>query len=382
MIYKTFYFSGEDLMSQIKILLILSYSLFLTACSSVGSDSNLSLKKSLSVGFKSYGVTRVNALDGEPVRTSETSFRFEVRDGDCGYDGESWSDCKNDRQRHEYSAGDVTGEVWFNWSLYIPADFESIFPATLTLGQFHQHNGSGPPFMFQTSAIHSGQKSGYNIDRQMHGSTLENKPLLTDAEMRGRWTDILVHANWKTDYRGFFRIYVNGETVPRYQYVGPTIDKKGGSPYFKFGIYQSHISRYLMGKGKDAKTPTQVVYYDDVKKGSTCAKASVYFDCAVIEAKLGALEQPVPPPQYERTAKGIKQRFACWMDSASVNSLPNLPTQDSILALSKHLEGKSEFVSHFRMRRILGSEVIAEHQEALVNIANYVGSSEEYCASL
>ncbi|NVK74447.1 MAG: heparin lyase I family protein [Oceanospirillaceae bacterium] len=369
-------------MNRIKILLILSSFLFLSACSTLDSNTNLSVKKSLSVGFKPYGVTTVNSSNGEPVRTGETSFRFEVRDGDCGNDGEGWSDCKNDRQRHEYSAGNVNGEIWFNWSLYIPDDFKSIFPATVTLGQFHQHNGSGPPFMFQTSAIHSGQKSGYNIDRQMHGSTLENKPLLTDAEMRGRWTDILVHANWKTDYRGFFRIYVNGETVPRYQYVGPTIDKKGGSPYFKFGIYQSHISRYLMGKGKDAKTPTQVVYYDNVKKGSTCTKASVYFDCAVIEAKLDTWEQPVPPPVYERSAKGIKQRFACWMDNALVKSLPNLPTQDKILALTNYLEGKSEFVSHFRMRRILGSEVITEHKAALVDIANYVGSSEEYCASL
>lgn len=368
-------------MSRIKILLILSCFLFLTACASLESNTNLSVRKSLPIGFQPHGVRTVNASDGEPVRTGGSSFRFEVRDGDCSRD-EGWNDCKNDRQRHEYTSGDVTGEIWFNWSLYIPANFESIAPATVGAGQFHQHNGSGPPFMFLLFSPFSKQEVGYNIDRQMGGSTKENKALLTDAEMRGRWTDILVHANWKADYRGFFRIYVNSETVPRYQYVGPTLDKQGGSPYFKFGIYQSHISRYFMGKGKNAKTPTQIVYFDDIYMGTSCAKASVYFDCAVIEAKLGTLEQPVPPPQYERTAKGIKQRFACWIDTASVKFLPNLPTQANILALTKYLEGKSEFVSHFRMRRILGSEVIAEHQEALVNIANYVGSSEEYCASL
>ena len=368
-------------MSRIKILLILSSFLFLSACSTFDSNTNLSVRKSLPIGFQPHGVTTVNASDGAPVRTGDSSFRFEVRDGDCSRD-EGWNDCKNDRQRHEYTSGDVTGEVWFNWSLYIPSDFESISPATVTLGQFHQHNGSGPPFMFQLPEEISNQNVGYNIDRQMGGATKENKALLTDAEMRGRWTDILVHANWKADYKGFFRIYVNGETVPRYQYVGPTRDKKGGSPYFKFGIYQSHISRYLNRQGKDAKTPTQVVYYDDVKKGSSCTTASVYFDCAAIESKLNTLEQPVPPPEYERTAKGIKQRFACWMDTTSVKFLPNLPTQDNILALTKYLEGKSEFVSHFRMRRFLGSEVVDAHQDALVNIANYVGSSDEYCASL
>jgi hypothetical protein len=326
-------------------------------------------------------VATAYVADGEPVRTGDSSLRFEVRNGDCGR-SQSWNDCLKDRQRHEYVSENFNGEIWFNWSIYIPNELESISPATVTLGQFHQRDTFSPPFMFQLPEALSNPSIGYNIDRQMGGSTKENKALLTDAEMRGRWTDILVHANWKADYRGFFRIYVNSETVPRYQYVGPTLDKQGGSPYFKFGIYQSHISRYLNRQGKDAKTPTQIVYFDDIFKGTSCDRASVYFDCAAIESKLNTLEQPVPPPQYERTAKGLKQRFACWMDSASLKSLPNLPTQDSILALSKYLEGKSEFVSHFRMRRILGSEVIAEHQEALVNIANYVGSNEEYCASL
>ena len=139
------------LIIRIKILLFLSCFLFLSACSTLDSNTNLSVKKSLSVGFKPYGVATANVSDGAPVRTGNSSFRFEVRDGDCGHDGEGWCDYKNDRQRYEYSTGDVTGEIWFNWSLYIPTDFESISPATVTLGQFHQHNGSGPPFIFLTA---------------------------------------------------------------------------------------------------------------------------------------------------------------------------------------------------------------------------------------
>ena len=368
-------------MNHFKAFLLLSLFLMLSACSSVGSNSNIAIKKSLPVGFASHGVKTVKALDGEPVRTGDSSFRFEVRDGDCSRT-DGWNDCKNDRQRHEYKSGNLAGELWFNWSLYIPANFQSIYPATVTLAQFHQHNGSGPPFMFQTSANHTGQKNGYNIDRQVRGSTRENKPLLTDSEMRGRWVDVLVHVNWKSDYRGLFRIYVNGETVPRYQYVGPTIDKRGGSPYFKFGIYQSHISRYLRMEGKGAKTPTQVVYFDDVRRGSSCEGAAVYFDCSTIESKQHMLKQPVPPPEYERSKKGLQQRFACWEDDASVQLSENLPSKKNIQNLIQDLKNRDYRVSHFLISSFLGRDVMAVHKTELVNLINFVGTSDEYCSSL
>jgi hypothetical protein len=121
-----------EMMSRINIGLTLSCFLFLSACSTFASNTNLSVRKSLPTGFQSRGVATANVSDGAPVRTGNSSFRFEVRDGDCSRD-EGWNDCKNDRQRHEYTSDDVTGEVWFNWSLYIPSDFESIFPATVTL---------------------------------------------------------------------------------------------------------------------------------------------------------------------------------------------------------------------------------------------------------
>ena len=76
--------------------------------------------------YKDHGVQVVDKKNGHPVRAGEQSIRFEVRSGDCGKDREGdWSDCKNDRERHELSGGKKLdkmskGEYWFSWSIYFP----------------------------------------------------------------------------------------------------------------------------------------------------------------------------------------------------------------------------------------------------------------------
>lgn len=356
--------------------------LLLSGCATTSSDSNLSYRKSLPSGFKSYGVSSVSQSDGYPTRTGDSSIRFEVRDGDCSR-SEGWDDCRNDRQRHEYIASGVAGDVWYNWSLYIPPDFPSLYPATVTMGQFHQR--SNPPFMFQVSNINQGQHGGYNIDRQSSSSTVENAVLLTDEETRGQWSDILIHANWHSDYRGFFRIYVNGETTPRYEYSGRTMDAGDGNVDFKFGIYQAHISRYKRPKGSDAKTPTQIVYYDDVFKSTSCEKAAVYFDCDEImkyEDSIQTSSAPTAPPKYERSEMGLYWRYVCWKDAAEKQGETMLPSSAQIRKLGRDNEGLNSYLSHFKIRKSLGSEITNAHKEELLHLVNFVGTKDEYCATL
>ena len=95
--------------------------------------------------------------------------------------------------------------------------------------------------------------------------------------MRSRWSDVLVHARWTHETDGFFRVYVNGETTPRYAWSGPT-KKKGKKVYFKLGIYRSFMSR------RPGDEPTQVVYYDHVNQAESCERATRYFDCATIRS--------------------------------------------------------------------------------------------------
>ena len=82
--------------------------------------------------YKGHGMQVVDKKDGHPVRAGNKSIRFEVRSGDCGEDEDGeWSDCKNDRERHELTAGGKKdymskGEYWFAWSIYFPEDHQNL----------------------------------------------------------------------------------------------------------------------------------------------------------------------------------------------------------------------------------------------------------------
>lgn len=231
--------------------------------------SGWSLKKSLPAKFKDYGYRVVFKADGHPVRAGERSIRFEVRAGDCSWSS-GWNDCENDRERHEMMSTDrwSGGEEWYHWSIYLPADFPIIYPVKTALGQFHQHSDH-VVWMFQNG------QGGYQVDNQTTGKTTKLTPILLDMDMRGKWSDILIHARWTDKADGFFRVYVNGETKPRHSWSGPT-RKPGRKVYFKFGVYRSFMSR------RDGPEPTQIVYFDEVNRASTCAEATQFFDCSAM----------------------------------------------------------------------------------------------------
>jgi hypothetical protein len=227
------------------LLLIAVAAIFLNAC-----IESINLKKSLPANFKSHGYAEVDKADGHPVRSGDSSRRFEVRSGDCSW-SEGWSDCDNDRERHELKSNTMAdGKYWFHWSIFLPEDYPVIFPVKVALGQFHQERGH-VVWLFQN------KDGGYEIDNQVVGRSIENVSVLSDAEMRGKWSDILVHVNWTDEQDGFFRVYVNGETQARYSWIGPT-KTKGKMVFYKVGIYRSYLSR---GSGPAA---TQVVYYDRI----------------------------------------------------------------------------------------------------------------------
>ena len=104
---------------------------------------------------------------------------------------------------------------------------------------------------------------GAYITDQMFGGP-RDRILSTVEDMMGKWTDVLVHANWSRKDDGFFRVYVNGDTKPEFIYSGRNKPK---DVFFKFGIY------------RDKKDETQIVYYDDVRKGKTCSEVTEYFPC-------------------------------------------------------------------------------------------------------
>lgn len=188
--------------------------------------------------------------------------RFEVRPGDCGAHP-GWDDCATDRERSELSERyKTTGpgqEWWYGWSLYIPADFVGVFPTKVTLGQFHQAK-SHVIWRFQLA------EGGYTLKDHVYGRDRRTHPVIPEAELRGRWHRVEVHARWSRGADGFLRIWVNGSQ--KVDHAGQTMTAE--AIYFKYGLYRSALSRYKTAKGVDV-VPAQTVLYANVRRSTTRA---------------------------------------------------------------------------------------------------------------
>jgi len=209
--------------------------------------------------FKDYGFKIVDKSDDSPVRAGSKSLRFEIRAGDC-YVVKTWNDCETRRERHELHGKKLfnKGEWWHAWSIYFPKNFIEVSPVRVFMGQFHskdkkygdEHN---PPWMFFNTSMEN--IGGYWINNKVRVPAGYSTQLLTKEEAYGKWNDILINVKWTDKDDGFMKIWVNEKI--KLDYNGPT--KRRGAVYFKFGIYRVRIF--------DKKTPTQVVYYDEVRVG-------------------------------------------------------------------------------------------------------------------
>jgi hypothetical protein len=220
---------------------------------------------------KSYAHFKVEAP--HPVRAGVSSQRFELRSGDCGEDT-GWNDCETDRERIELQANDLFymgEERWIGWSVFLPMDFADVSPTKTCLGQIHSQGGpkgfgrglpTSPPLL--KFDIWEGVYVLTHPELSGTFHNIRNKerktPLINLEQMRGRWTDIVLHVRFgKED--GFAVVYVNGEKkaeLPR-----NLILYEPKNFVFRYGIYRSFM-------GRSARSiPTQIVYFDEVRLGET-----------------------------------------------------------------------------------------------------------------
>lgn len=241
---------------------------------------------------KTYSSTESN----EQARSGKTSQRIEVRHGDC-YD---W-DCQNDRRRVEFQQRNqdtnqyIGRTVWYGWSIFLPNDFADLTPTQTLIGQVQMHGWGTPLWNFN---IRDGQMI-------IEANATDGKDFICNVaslqEIRGRWTDIVVKANYSLKNEGgyVFEAWANDKIVCSRE--KPLItqqminEAKSSSLRFKYGIYNGYVSRWLkknatrsveslpfVHKRKTGdvsrsysntpfefdwgvKLPTQVVYYDEMR---------------------------------------------------------------------------------------------------------------------
>ena len=84
-------------------------------------------------------------------------------------------------------------------------------------------------------------------------------------DMVEKWNDISFCLNYKDE---LMQVWVNGNK--KHEIANSPINFIPDSTYFKYGIYRSFVSRYKNWKesvGQEAKLPTQIVYYDEIRAG-------------------------------------------------------------------------------------------------------------------
>jgi hypothetical protein len=212
----------------------------------------------------------------DEARAGEAYQRFELRQGDCFLrKGSSMNDCKRDRERFEFSSRQrqqAKGKQCYSYSLKLANDFKTIHPTNTALGQIHQRGGpkgktggfkSVPPII-QIGAKHNQLFLNFikltGDKNNVHEESLQYK-LANISDMKDVWTDISFCLDYKNSK---IEAWINGKK--KVDALESPINFMPKDTYFKYGIYRSFISRY---KNIHGKIPTQIVFYDEVRRGTS-----------------------------------------------------------------------------------------------------------------
>ena len=221
--------------------------------------------------------------DSSKARAGDYYQKFELRNGDC-FGDEYWNDCDNDRQRIELSSEPsqpISGKQCYGYSIKLSNNFTDIRKVSTTLGQIHQKGGptgkanslpSFPPLIQIDARKGSLYLNWHKLSGSADNVNDESKyfKLKSLNDMKGIWTDISLCLDFKNKR---IETWVDGKNKVKIKESPIFFEPK--SIYFKHGIYQSFISVYTSFKGG---TPTQIVYYDEVRRGNSIEEVDTNFN--------------------------------------------------------------------------------------------------------
>ena len=229
--------------------------------------SNIKVQKKTISHKQKYSLQLVDSKDGYPVRSGDKSWRFEVREGDCGGD-KKYSDCKSDRQRTELQTKEYQNrnkEYWYSVSIYLPENYTSAAPVKTVFTQIYE-KGWKPILM-----ITDRENKWLEVGRMWSGEYVEMKKGIKINDMKGRWTDILINVRYSRKEDGFMKVWINNKLILE------SLNIKTFTPYtnkgakLEWGIYQTGVSYWKKEHG-DKPYPSMVVYFDEVNQGTSKEK--------------------------------------------------------------------------------------------------------------
>ena len=210
------------------------------------------------------------------ARAGKAYQRFELRDGDCfvPVDG-GWNDCEMNRERFEFSSRPrqkPNGKQCYSYSIKLDKNFKSVNPTNTDLGQVHQKGGpkgtagglkSFPP-LIQIGAKNNDLYFGWHKLTGNENNVIDKRidyKLAKISDMKEVWTDISFCLDF---YNKRMDAWINGKK--KVEINQSPLNFIPDKIYFKYGIYRSFVSRY---KNIHGKIPTQIVFYDEVRRGTS-----------------------------------------------------------------------------------------------------------------
>ena len=222
-------------------------------------------------GARDYAYTRVAGF----ARKGPTSLRFEIRSGDCytahpNNPSSGWDDCTRHRERTEVREKWTAmwdRPIWYGISMYIPDNYNFLYPKQII---FQWHRGEQPVAYLKL------ERKNLKLDiltELGHSTSIYDLGNVLEMGWAGKWIDVLWNINWSVDDTGYLYMWINDRQVIQHQ--GATSDKEKGKcissngncgPFAKYGIYRSHLFRY---DGGEDNLPTQVLFFDEYRRGKT-----------------------------------------------------------------------------------------------------------------
>ncbi|HCD49716.1 MAG TPA: hypothetical protein DEQ75_04995 [Alphaproteobacteria bacterium] len=244
---------------------------------SLGKDIGFGLRfsHSLQKNFQKWGVV----VSEDIVRLGEKAIKFETRESFCGFDkNNKWNDCKNGRNRHEFSSRYKDGksvfplnrDFWHALSIYIPG--EPKFAIPVETGVFQFHGKPNVAWKFHYSDIRGFYLTNY-ID------PWQGKTFIKPDDFIDKWNDIVIQINHSIKPDGYLKVWINGEL--KFDYKGITTMHKG-KPYFKFGIYNTAKPVGNPEFNDGANFNNIWVYFDEIRFAKSCQKLKLEdlgYDC-------------------------------------------------------------------------------------------------------
>ena len=201
-----------------------------------------------------------------PVRKGRYAVRVSLAPGDLAA-GKERAELKIADKEIERLHGRHGHEMWYGWSLFLPADYADPPGGQFQiLGQWHHRPAAagipgrssgvtGPPPL----VLHLVPGKGGSVLSLMGRSSPDapRRTLGTRPVRRGVWTDLVFHIRWSTGKDGFVEAWLDKRPFTAGKQYGPTLYTPVPN-YLRLGLYRA-----------PGVPTTNHVFYDEIRLGDS-----------------------------------------------------------------------------------------------------------------